>query len=86
MEVEHSASRASFSIPSLIAIGCAIASFTTGAFWGFVLAVIAVLFGVLGFIMSLSSKRRGGVVSTLAVIGGVLGVVAAIVKGLAWLL
>jgi hypothetical protein len=73
-----------FSIPSIIAIICAIASFATGALVGFILAMIAVAFGALGFLMSLSSRRRGGVMSTLAVIGGVLGLIAAIVKAIAW--
>ena len=73
-----------FSIPSIIAIGCAIASFATGALAGFILALIAVAFGALGFLLSFSSSRRGGLVSTLAILGGVLGVIAAIVKAIAW--
>jgi hypothetical protein len=83
---EQTAVRAKFSIPAIIAIVCALASFATGAFFGFILAMIAVVFGALGFLLSLSSRRRGGVISTLAVFGGVLGVIAAVVKAVAWLL
>jgi hypothetical protein len=76
---------AKFSIPSIIAIIAAIASFPVGALFGFILALVAVLFGVIGFLMSFSNRVRGGMVSTLAILGGVLGVIAAIVKGVAWL-
>jgi hypothetical protein len=78
--------RAKFSIPSLIAIIAAIASFVVGAFWGFVLAMIAVVFGAIGVVFAFSSRVRGGFVSTFAVIAGILGLVAAVIKGLAWLL
>jgi hypothetical protein len=77
---------AKFSIPSIIAIIAAIASFPVGALMGFLLAIVAVIFGALGFILSLSPKVRGGVVSTLAIFAGVLGLIAAVVKGVTWLL
>jgi hypothetical protein len=77
--------REKFSIPSIIAIIAAIASFMVGAFWGFLLAMIALFFGAIGFILAFSSRVRGGMVSMLAVVAGVLGVIAAIVKGVAWL-
>lgn len=75
-----------FSIPSIIAIVAAIASFMVGAFWGFLLAMVALLFGAIGFFLAFSSRVRGGMVSMLAVAAGVLGVIAALVKGIAWLL
>jgi hypothetical protein len=77
--------RARFSIPSIIAIVAAVASFVTGAFWGFVLAMVALFFGIIGVLMAFSSRVRGGMVSTLAVLASVIGVIAAIVKGIAWL-
>jgi hypothetical protein len=73
-----------FSIPSIIAIVAAIASFATGALIGFILAMIAVFFGVIGFLISLSPRHRGGLVSVLGVTGGILGVIAAVFKGLAY--
>jgi hypothetical protein len=77
--------RARFSIPSIIAIVAAIASFAVGAFWGFVLAMVALFFGAIGVLLAFSSRVRGGMVSTLAVLAGVVGLIAAIIKGIAWL-
>lgn len=85
MEVETRAA-AKFSIPSIIAIIAAIASFPVGAFFGFLLAMVAVIFGAIGIVLSFSSRVRGGVVSTLAILAGMLGIVAALVKGVTWLL
>ena len=82
----ESATRARFSIPSIIAIVAALVSFMTGAFLGFVFAMVAVVFGALGVLLSFSSRVRGGIVSILAVMAGVLGLIAAVVKGVAWLL
>ena len=73
-------SKAAFSIPSLIAIAAAIGSFSTGAFWGLVLAIVAIVAGLLGIILSLSPKIRGGVFSTFGVVAGIIGIVAAICK------
>jgi hypothetical protein len=78
--------RAKFSIPSIIAIVCAILSFTTGAFWGLVLAIIAIFFGFIGVILSFSSRTRGGVVSTLSLFAGLVGIVAAVFKAIGWLM
>lgn len=77
---------AKFSIPSIIAIISAIVSFPVGALFGFILAIVAVIFGAIGIILSFSPRVRGGFVSTLAVFAGMLGILAALVKGVAWLL
>ena len=77
---------AKFSIPSIIAIVAAIASFPAKALFGFILALVAVLFGAIGLFLSLAPSIRGGLVSILAVLAGMLGLLAAVVKGLAWLL
>ena len=69
-----------FSIPSLIAIVAAIASFFQGATFGLLLAVVAILFGVLGVLLSLSARKRGGVVSIASVLAGVAGIIAAVIK------
>jgi len=78
--------RAKFSIPSIIAIVAAILSFTTGAFWGFVLAIVAIFFGLIGFFLSFSSRTRGGVVSSFSMLAGFVGVVAAVIKAVGWLM
>lgn len=75
---------AKFSIPSIIAIIAALASFPVGALFGFLLAIVAVIFGLIGMALSFSPRVRGGVVSVLGVMAGMLGVLAAVVKGIAW--
>jgi hypothetical protein len=74
----------SFSIPSIIAIIAAFLSFTTGAVWGLILALIAIVSGLIGVTVALSPTKRGGVASALAVIAGAVGVIAAVIKALLW--
>ena len=82
----NATTQAKFSIPSIIALIAGIASFSAGAFAGFLLALIAVGFGVAGLALAFLPHRRGGMVSVIAVDAGVFGVIAAIIKGIAWLL
>jgi hypothetical protein len=77
--------QAKFSIPSIIAIVAAILSFTTGAFWGFILALIAIVCGVIGVLLSLSPRVRGGVTSAISLGAGAIALVAALFKALMWL-
>ncbi len=77
--------KAAFSIPSIIAVVAAIFTFQTGAFWGLVLAVVAILAGLLGVLLSLSQAKRGGLLSILGVVGGAIGVIAAIIKAILWI-
>ena len=69
-----------FSIPSIIAIVCAIWSFFAGAAFGLVLAIIAIVAGALGTLLAVAPSRRGGMASLFAIGAGVLGIVAAIFK------
>ena len=69
-----------FSIPSIIAIVSAIGSFMVGAFLGTMLAIIAIVAGLLGLILALSPATRGGIISVLGIVGGILGIVAALFK------
>ena len=77
---------ASFSIASILAVVAAIFSFTSGAIFGFILALVAIFFGLIGVIMALSPARRGGFASTFAVIAGFAGIVAAVIKAVIWIL
>jgi hypothetical protein len=77
---------AKFSIPSIIALVAAILSFTTGAVAGLVLALIAIFFGLVGVMLSFSSRTRGGIMSTLSLLAGFLGIIAAVIKAIAWLI
>ena len=79
-------SSASFSIPSIIALLAAIGSFMNGAILGMVLAVVAIVFGILGVVLSLAPSRRGGIISTVGIGAGVIGIIAAVVKAVIWIL
>ncbi|MBK1880864.1 hypothetical protein JIN85_00475 [Luteolibacter pohnpeiensis] len=78
--------KAAFSIPSIISIIAAILTFATGAFFGLIWAGVAVVFGLLGVLLSLSPSIRGGFLSILGVLGGLIGVIAAIIKAIAYFL
>jgi hypothetical protein len=65
---------------SILALICALASFFVGPGWGFLLAVVAIIAGLIGFVVSLSPRVRGGVTSFFAIVAGLIGIVTAIVK------
>ena len=69
-----------FSIPSVIAIIAAIGSFFTGAGLGMFLAVIAIAAGAIGVLLALSPRVRGGLVSIVSILFGVVGIIAAVIK------
>ena len=69
-----------FSLPSIIAIVAAIASFFVGAGWGFTLAIVAIVAGLIGALLALSPSIRGGIISVFSVVAGVIGIVAAVIK------
>ena len=71
---------ASFSIISILAIVCAIASFFFGAALGLLLAIAAIVLGGIGVVLALSPRVRGGIVSVFSMVAGVIGIVAAIIK------
>ncbi|MFD2258120.1 hypothetical protein ACFSSA_15675 [Luteolibacter algae] len=77
--------KASFSIPSILAIIAAILSFKVGAIFGLILAALAFIFGAVGIVFALAPKVRGGGLSILAVILSFIGVIAAIIKAIMWL-
>ena len=70
----------SFSIPSILAIICAIGSFFVGSWLGILLAVLAIIFGGVGVLMSLSPRVRGGFMSVFSVLAGVIGIIAAVLR------
>ena len=73
-------SKAHFSIPSIIAICAAIASFFLRPGAGVALAVVAIIFGVIGFLLALSPSVRGGVTSIFSLCLAVVGIVVAIIR------
>jgi hypothetical protein len=78
--------KATFSIPSVLALIAAFMSFYFGAILGLIFAALAFIFGVLGLFLALSPRTRGGGLSVLAVILSIIGVVAAIIKAIIWLI
>jgi hypothetical protein len=75
-----SENKAAFSIPSILAVIAAIFSFKAGAALGFILAIAAIVLGVIGFLLALLPSVRGGIVSILGILAGAIGIVAAIIK------
>jgi hypothetical protein len=68
-----------FSVPSILAIVCAILSFVTGG-WGLFLAIAAIILGLVGVLLALSPRVRGGLMSVFSVLAGLLGIVVALFK------
>lgn len=65
-----------------------IAGFTSlaaGAVVGLLLAILAIVSGTFGIILAFAPSRRGGVVSFVAIGLGILGILAALVKGVLWI-
>ena len=85
MNATTPSTRASFSLPSIIAILAAIGSFMNGATLGLILAIVAIFFGIIGVVLSLAPAKRGGVISTFGIGAGLLGIIAALIKGVMWL-
>jgi hypothetical protein len=73
-------SKPHFSIPAILAVIAAILSFYFGATLGIILAVIAIILGVIGFLLAFLPGTRGGIVSVICIVCGLIGIIAAIVK------
>lgn len=76
----RSESSSAFSIPSMLAVAAAFGSFATGAFLGTILAIAAIVLGLIGALLALSPRVRGGMISIISIAAGVLGIVAAVFK------
>ena len=74
------ANNPAFSIPSMLAIAAAIGSFMTGAFLGTLLAIAAIVLGLIGALLAMSPRVRGGMMSIVAIGAGLVGIVAAVFK------
>ena len=72
--------RPSFSLPAILAIVCAIVSFFVGAGFGFILAIAAIVLGLIGVVLALAPSVRGGITSILAILAGIVGIVAALFR------
>jgi hypothetical protein len=72
--------RPAFSVPSIIAIIAAIMSFFAGAGWGLILAIVAIVAGLIGLAVALAPGVRGGLISFISIGAGLLGIIAAVLK------
>lgn len=72
--------RPAFSVPSILAVICAVASFYAGAAMGMFLAIAAIVLGATGMLMSVAPSIRGGITSFIAMGAGLIGIIAAIIK------
>ena len=72
--------RPAFSIPSILAVICAVISFRHGAFGGATFAILAIVLGVIGFLLALLPGKRGGIVSVISIVAGLNGIIAAVFK------
>jgi hypothetical protein len=79
--IQHRRDNPSFSLPSILAIVAAIASFFVGAFLQILLAIAAIILGAIGVFISISPAKRGGIMSVLSIVIGVLAIIIAIVRG-----
>ncbi len=70
----------SFSLPSILAVVAAVLSFNFGATLGLVFAIVAIVLGALGVLLALSPRIRGGMISIVSILAGVVGIVAAVFK------
>ena len=71
-----------FSIPSIIAVGAAIGSFFVRPGAGFALAIIAIIFGLFGLLLSFAPSIRGGLMSFFSLGLATIGIVVAIIKAI----
>ena len=69
-----------FSIPSILAVICAIISFRRGAFGGATFAILAIVLGLIGCLLALAPGKRGGIVSAISIVAGLIGIIAAVFK------
>ena len=68
-----------FSIISIIAALCAVFAFRSVGL-GIVLAVLAIVFGIIGAVIALSPNKRGGLISIFAIAAGAIGIVVAVFR------
>ncbi|MGH7940182.1 MAG: hypothetical protein ACREE6_02245 [Limisphaerales bacterium] len=82
MQATAARNKPHFSIPSIIAIAAAIACCFVRPATGFALAIVAIIFGAIGLLLSLAPSVRGGLTSIFSFILAAIGIVVAILKAI----
>ena len=65
-----------------LSIVAAIGSFFVRPVPAFFLSLLAIFLGIIGFVMAASPRVRGGIISIFSIIIGVIGVLAAVLRGI----
>ncbi|MGF1634976.1 MAG: hypothetical protein ACFCVE_14070 [Phycisphaerae bacterium] len=76
--------RPAFSLPSILAIVCAVLAFFSTGF-GLLFAVLAIVFGLLGALLAISPLYRGGLISIFSIGAGVIGAIVAVIRLIFWI-
>ena len=71
---------ASFSIPSILAAVCLIATLFTNEALDLILSIAAIVLGLIGAVLALSPSVRGGIVSIVSILIGVVAVIVSILQ------
>lgn len=76
----RAAGGAAFSIPSILAIIAAIASFMVSPGLQLLLSIAAAVLGLIGVIVALMPNVRGGIISLFSLVVGAIGAIVAIIR------
>jgi hypothetical protein len=77
--VRASREKPSFSIPSIAAGVFVLLMFFTDGF-DFLLGILAIVCGIVGGVLALSPSVRGGIVSILSIVFGILAIITSILQ------
>jgi len=78
---ELARSRPAFTIPSILAIVCAIAAFALDRSGLAVMAAIgAIAFGIIGMLAAIIPGKRGGIVSVISIVLGAIGLIVGVLR------
>jgi hypothetical protein len=69
-----------FSAPAIVAVLAAVGSLWIRGFGGILLAIVAILAGVIGMLLAMSSRVRGGVVSMISIVAGLIGIIVGVLS------
>ena len=76
----RAAGEAAFSIPSILALIAAIASFMVSPGYQLLLSIAAAVLGLIGVVVALLPGVRGGIISFFSLVIGAIGAIVAIIR------
>ena len=72
--------KARYSLPAIVALIAAVASFVVSPGFGFILALIAIAAGAIGLMLAVAPSVRGGMISFISIAAGLIGIIAAVLR------